>query len=198
MIAQQRTNNGYSRTRADVSLPGNQPDAGGAEEARYPYNMAGQSVSFRPQDFQPIQSRPAKLHAIDGAALHITRALREKMMEHQPQESLEGIVLHILRHLLAMGVSLPQSLVSEQAAAPAVTPAVAPAVTPAGMGLTPRETEVLQILMQGKSNKMIGRELNIAESTVKLHAKSVCRKLNVARRTEVIVAAIRMGWMGTN
>lgn len=59
--------------------------------------------------------------------------------------------------------------------------------------LTPREREVLQLLAQGRSNKLIGAELSISEVTVKSHVQALFRKLNVLSRTEAIAVAERKG-----
>jgi two-component system NarL family response regulator len=60
-------------------------------------------------------------------------------------------------------------------------------------GLTPRELEVLALLAQGNSNKVIGRALSVGEVTVKSHVQSIFRKLNVQRRTEAVAVARRKG-----
>lgn len=54
------------------------------------------------------------------------------------------------------------------------------------MGFTPREVEVLPRLKEGKFNKTIAYELNIAESTVKIHVRHIMRKLNALNRTQVV------------
>jgi DNA-binding NarL/FixJ family response regulator len=60
--------------------------------------------------------------------------------------------------------------------------------------LTPREQEILRALMQGASNKEIGRKLFICEKTVKSHLNSIFKKLNVRRRLELILYAIKQGF----
>ena len=60
--------------------------------------------------------------------------------------------------------------------------------------LTPREQDVLRILMQGGTNKEIGRKLFICEKTVKSHLNSIFKKLNVRRRLEAILCAIKQGF----
>ncbi len=50
--------------------------------------------------------------------------------------------------------------------------------------LTDRQTEVHRLLRQGMSNKMIARELNMQESTVKIHVRHIMRKLRAANRTQ--------------
>lgn len=55
--------------------------------------------------------------------------------------------------------------------------------------LTNRESEVLQFIMQGASNKEIARELGLQEVTVKLHVRGVCRKLGAKNRTQAAMIA---------
>jgi DNA-binding NarL/FixJ family response regulator len=59
--------------------------------------------------------------------------------------------------------------------------------------LTPREDQVLQLLVKGLANKQIGDMLNISEHTVKDHLKSVFGKLQVVDRTEAVTAGIQRG-----
>ena len=56
--------------------------------------------------------------------------------------------------------------------------------------LTPREFEILRHLAEGQSNKEIARELGISDGTVKLHVRSVLRKLKVRSRVEAAVIAV--------
>jgi two-component system, NarL family, nitrate/nitrite response regulator NarL len=58
------------------------------------------------------------------------------------------------------------------------------------LGLSLREQEILNCLVAGLSNKMIARELRIAEATVKVHLKALLRKLNANNRTQAAVWAI--------
>jgi two-component system, NarL family, nitrate/nitrite response regulator NarL len=62
-----------------------------------------------------------------------------------------------------------------------------------GSSLTPREREVLFCLQRGESNKQIARLLDIQETTVKLHLRSLALKLEARNRTEVVVKAIQSG-----
>ncbi len=59
--------------------------------------------------------------------------------------------------------------------------------------LTIRELDVLEQIVQGKSNKEIGTELDISEATVKTHINSLLSKLGVTDRTQAATAAIRRG-----
>ncbi len=56
--------------------------------------------------------------------------------------------------------------------------------------LTPREKEILCLLAEGQSNKVIARNLGISDGTVKLHVKAILRKLDVHSRVEAAVIAV--------
>ncbi len=59
--------------------------------------------------------------------------------------------------------------------------------------LTPRETEILGLLAEGQSNKVIARNLDISDGTVKLHVKAILRKLDIHSRVEAAVMAVQHG-----
>lgn len=55
--------------------------------------------------------------------------------------------------------------------------------------LSEREVSVLNLLADGQTNRDIGQNLNLAEATIKMHVKSICRKLGVTNRTQAVIAA---------
>jgi len=59
--------------------------------------------------------------------------------------------------------------------------------------LTPRQRDVLAMLRQGKSNKEIARDLDLAEITVKLHVTAILRTLGVENRTQAAIMASKIG-----
>jgi DNA-binding NarL/FixJ family response regulator len=59
-------------------------------------------------------------------------------------------------------------------------------------GLTPSEQRVLDLLKKGKPNKAIARELDIEETTVKVHVRRIMKKLNAANRTQAALVAQKM------
>jgi two-component system nitrate/nitrite response regulator NarL len=59
--------------------------------------------------------------------------------------------------------------------------------------LTPREFEILTLLAEGQSNKVIARNLGISDGTVKLHVKAILRKLNISSRITAAVMAVEYG-----
>lgn len=60
-------------------------------------------------------------------------------------------------------------------------------------GLSPRELQVLGGLCQGQANKEIARDLNLQEVTIKLHVKTLCRKLDAKNRTHAAMIAKEAG-----
>jgi len=63
----------------------------------------------------------------------------------------------------------------------------------AGPALSPREREILACLARGASNKEIARDLDVAESTVKIHVQHILRKLELSSRVQAAVWAVEHG-----
>ena len=106
-----------------------------------------------------------------------------------PKTSQAGAMLGALRTVLGGGIFLPPHFAGasmERAAPPAASSADA-------LGLSSRQVDVLRQLAEGKSNKLICRELGISESTVKTHLETIFRKLGATSRTQAVVAAARAG-----
>jgi DNA-binding NarL/FixJ family response regulator len=68
-----------------------------------------------------------------------------------------------------------------------------PMAKPAELGLTMRQADVLKLLVQGKPNKLICRDLHLSEGTVKVHVSAILRALNVHTRTQVVIELARRG-----
>ena len=66
----------------------------------------------------------------------------------------------------------------------------------ADLGLTPRQTDVLALLLKGQPNKLIARELNLSVETVKDHVAAVLRTLGVSSRTQAVLAVSQMSSQG--
>lgn len=77
----------------------------------------------------------------------------------------------------------------------ALAPQASSARTLGVSDLSPRETEILRCIARGASNKVIARELHIAETTVKIHVQHILRKLNLSSRVQVAVLATEQGWV---
>jgi DNA-binding NarL/FixJ family response regulator len=94
----------------------------------------------------------------------------------------------VARGLTVLDEGLAEIFLEVQASASPVSESEAP-VEP----LTPREIEVLQLLAQGLSNKLIGRSLGISEHTAKFHVNAILGKLGAQGRTDAVVRAARLG-----
>lgn len=68
-----------------------------------------------------------------------------------------------------------------------------PAIDRPDVTLTPRETEVLAALCRGQTNKEIARALSLSEPTIKLHVKTLYRRLGATNRTQAAMIARNMG-----
>lgn len=68
-----------------------------------------------------------------------------------------------------------------------------PRVMPEDIALTQRELDVLALMAEGSSNKMIARQLNISVHTVKFHVGSLLDKLDATGRTDAVAHAARRG-----
>jgi two-component system, NarL family, nitrate/nitrite response regulator NarL len=65
-------------------------------------------------------------------------------------------------------------------------------------GLSPREQEILQSLVTGASNKLIAIKLGITEATVKVHLKTLLRKIDVNNRTQAAIWAMNNGFSASD
>ena len=100
-------------------------------------------------------------------------------------------------------VALKDIVSGKVTVAPDLTPVLAELVKHSGRSdeddhvpfrsLTPRELEILGHLSKGQSNKAIAQRLQITDGTVKLHVKSILRKLGVRSRVEAAVMAVESG-----
>jgi DNA-binding NarL/FixJ family response regulator len=61
-----------------------------------------------------------------------------------------------------------------------------------GLDLTPRELSVINLVREGKPNKLIARQLDMQENTVKVHVRNILKKLNAANRTHAVFVADRL------
>ena len=98
-------------------------------------------------------------------------------------------LLHALQLLLAGGTSVPADFLMGERSETATPPSEETA--PWVAALTTREREVLRGVMRGLSNKQIGRELDLAEVTVKLHLRTIFRKIGARTRSEAAVIATK-------
>ena len=123
----------------------------------------------------------------------VLRALDLGAMGYIPKSVSNGVMLQALRLVLSGVVFLPPSALA--AVAPAAAPAAAAprATRERDLTLTDRQVEVLGLILRGRPNKLICRELGLAEGTVKIHVAAVLRSLGVHTRTQAVIEASRLG-----
>ncbi|MBW6532787.1 LuxR C-terminal-related transcriptional regulator [Sphingomonas citri] len=96
--------------------------------------------------------------------------------------------------LIVLGEKLvPSQVVNELASLRLEAATVEPEIDLGDVNVSERELEILQGLIQGEPNKVISRRLSITEATVKVHVKSILRKLHVLNRTQAAVWALSRG-----
>lgn len=110
-----------------------------------------------------------------------------------PKSSSNEVILQALRLVLAGGKYLPPEVLGGAKAAPAANTRRPRLPNAASLGLSPRQFEVLKLIAAGLSNKEIGRELQLAERTVKAHVTALMRALDVESRTQAALEAARLG-----
>ncbi len=125
-------------------------------------------------------------------AATVRRALDAGAAGFIPKTEPREVLASALSLVLAGGVYVPREALGAPAATPTPPPGSGP--TPASLGLTERQVEVLSLIMKGRTNKHICRQLNLAEPTVKNHVTAILRALQVSSRTEAVLAVNELGW----
>jgi DNA-binding NarL/FixJ family response regulator len=126
---------------------------------------------------------------------HVLQALDRGAMGFIPKSSSNDVMVSALRLVLSGGVYLPTEVLAAPVAGMlhAASASLPPTARPADLGMTERQTEVLALIVQGKPNKLICRELGLAESTVKIHITAILKALKVTNRTQAVIATGRLG-----
>jgi len=135
------------------------------------------------------------LSAIDDPDI-VKAVLAGGAMGFVPKSSPRPVMVNALRLVLSGGRYLPPELIVgewESLARRVEGPAEPTPPSAAELGLTKRQGQVLILLAQGKSNKLICRELGLAEATVKIHVTAILKALKVASRTQAVVEINRLG-----
>ena len=98
-----------------------------------------------------------------------------------PKTAPREALLAALQRIAAGGIYVPPETVAEGAA------------RRAEVELTVRQRDVLHLLLKGLPNKLIARQLEISDNTVKLHVRAVFAALGVHSRTQAVIASSRLG-----
>ena len=119
-------------------------------------------------DEPPVRKNPLRLALARGAAGFVSKA-----------ETADHMVQAIVGVLQGSSVVVPPSI-----------------DTGAARRLTPRQCEVLDLLSQGLSNKLVARRLSLSDNTVRRHVQDILEFFNVGSRAEAVVAARQQGLIG--
>jgi DNA-binding NarL/FixJ family response regulator len=169
-IGQQRL---YDLVLLDMKLPGlNGLDALEAVRKRFPFA----ALVVVSGDSSPRLVR----EAIDRGAMGFI-----------PKSSTPEVLVHALRQVLGNKVYLPEDALT--ALPVAQTPAAADDAMKSLPELTPRQTDVLRCVIQGKSNQTVASELGVSRDTVKSHLAAVMRALEARNRTELVYIVAKRG-----
>ena len=158
---------------------------------------------------------PVVVVSASDRASDVIRAIDSGAMGFVPKSSSHAELHEALRMIMAGSMYVPPSMLGLDflrgtapggealpgALRPLGEPAAAGATRPEphqklpslkDVGLTPRQAEVLSLLLQGLPNKLIARELNLSVETVKDHVAAVLRALGVNTRTQAVLAVSQM------
>ena len=157
---------------------------------------------------------PVVVVSASDRASDVIRAIDLGAMGFVPKRSTNGALCEALRMVMSGGLYVPPNMLGLDARAAAAEADTVPAVmrgaaeVPLGVharpephqqapslgriGLTPRQGEVLGLLLKGLPNKLIARELNLSVETVKDHVAAVLRALGVSTRTQAVLAVSQM------
>jgi DNA-binding NarL/FixJ family response regulator len=148
---------------------------------------AGTDASKTLSRLGELRSLPVPAVAVVGDTAHVAPALaagaRGVVLRDQVGPGIHAALAAVRSGLTVLDTQLAESLIPNQ-----------PPREPKGRGeLTERERQVVQLLAEGLSNKLIADRLGISDHTAKFHVNGVMVKLGASTRTEAVVEAVRRG-----
>ncbi|MGI9418544.1 MAG: LuxR C-terminal-related transcriptional regulator [Geminicoccaceae bacterium] len=146
------------------------------------------------QEFEQLKrtfpTAPVVLLADSEDTTDIAEAIRHGSRGYIPTSLEKREIAEILRFVELGGTFVPASVILDASPSQPNDHARPDAESPFG-DLTPRELEVVDLLRQAKSNKVIAYDLDLSESTIKVIVHRILNKLNAANRTEVACLALK-------
>lgn len=122
---------------------------------------------------------------------NVQRALDAGAVGYIPKDTTSAVMLSALRLIMSGGIYVPQSLLNSQGNS----------VDQNGTNdssLTSRQIQVLNLIVQGCSNKEIASKMDVAEATVKMHVTAILKSLGVNNRTQAAMAAEKLGLVNSS
>jgi DNA-binding NarL/FixJ family response regulator len=158
---------------------------------------------LRPADraAQRVAAVPVVVVSASDRSADVIRSIDLGAMGFVPKRASNETLQEALHVVMQGGIYVPQMTMSGEgdmppAGDPASFAATHSAAAMAAFKLTPRQTDVLALLLRGLSNKLIARELNLSVETVKDHVAAVLRALGVNSRTQAVLAVSQMPGQG--
>ncbi|MAY70118.1 MAG: DNA-binding response regulator [Halomonas sp.] len=136
---------------------------------------------------------PVAVLSAESERATVLGALDLGAIGYLPKSTPRPDLLAAIKQILDGQIYLPAEIMRRPAEASSAPSATSGATSSADAGaleqLTVKQLEVLTLLIRGASNKVIARELDIAETTVKTHVSAILKKLGVGSRVQAILAA---------
>jgi len=123
----------------------------------------------------------------------VNRALKGGAAGFVPKAYSGETLLDALRQVLDGVIFVPEPTLPNQHGLGIAAPPAGKGVSPGEIGLTERQTDVLTLMVKGRSNREIAELLGLSEGTVKIHVTAVFKALGVSSRTQALVAVTRQG-----
>jgi len=159
-------------------------------------NMDGLEATRRIKGHLPSTS--VIMLTVYGNDAYVVDAVRAGAGGYLLKDASKDLIVHTIRAVNSGGMLIKTSLLREVVLslsdASGARPKEKPGDSPALDELTPRERDVLRLVIQGRSNKEIGQALSISEDTAKKHVQAILLKLGVSDRTQAAVKAVRAGF----
>jgi DNA-binding NarL/FixJ family response regulator len=126
---------------------------------------------------------PAAVVSASRKQSDVDRVLATSAMGYIPKDTTSQVMLCAVQMILSGGVYTP----------PAKQFSAIETSNSKIDNLTPRQLQVLSMMVSGSANKNIATDLNVTEATIKMHITSIFKSLGVSNRTQATLAALDMG-----
>jgi DNA-binding NarL/FixJ family response regulator len=129
----------------------------------------------------------------DQEPRHIRAAIDLGAVGFIPKSHTSELMIAALRFVLAGGVYLPPIVLGDSLHRDPPAEITSASVSMAFGRLSPRQQEVAELLLQGRSNKLIARQLALSEGTVKAHVSAIFQIIGARSRVEAVIIAAKSG-----
>ncbi|MCL4464489.1 MAG: response regulator transcription factor [Chloroflexi bacterium] len=126
----------------------------------------------------------------------VVDAVRSGASGYLVKDASQALLSHTIAAVASGGILIKEDLLRKAISSltsPMRPSSTAPQAQPEAEDLTEREQAILILLSEGRTNKDIGDDLGLAETTIKKHVQTIIAKLRAADRTSAVVAGMRMG-----